>query len=117
MLYALLGYGAFCVGFAYLNALLIKRDRRIYHGLNGLLHLVIICFCGYMVNWFLIIPMLFQGRLMFDIALNLFRGLDFDYVPEAPKSKIDILEKRVFGDDGILPKIIYLNLFFIALFL
>lgn len=117
MLYAILGYGAFCIGFAALNAYWIRKDKRILHGLNGLAHALIIGFCGYTIDWFIVIPMLFQGRLMFDVALNLFRGKEFDYVPENPKSIIDKIEKKVFGEDGVFPKVIYLNVFAVSLLL
>jgi hypothetical protein len=39
--------------------------------------------------------------------LNKFRGLEFDYVPIKPKSIVDKLERKIFDEDGVAPKIVY----------
>lgn len=102
-------YVAFCIGFAWINAGVIKEGGRIYHGLNGLLHLI--CwFCIWLVTkeWALLAALPFIGRLFFDSALNIMRGLPLDYVAKNPKSIIDKAEKGLFGNNGIIPKVIYL---------
>ena len=109
----LLLYAIFCIAFAWLNAKLIIKGRRIYHGLNGSLHLII---CGLFYYHFGIataITGLLLARVCFDWSLNLFMGLPIDYVPKKPKSIVDKIEKVVFLENGILPKIIYI--FFIIM--
>jgi hypothetical protein len=46
--------------------------------------------------------------VVFDTSLNSLRGLPLDYVAQKPKSIIDQIEKKVFGKNGILPKMVYL---------
>lgn len=115
MIYPLL-YIPFCIAFAYLNAWLIVRGNRIYHGLNGLLHLSVAIVIGYFTHWGYGLATLFITRLVFDTSLNLFRGLPIDYVSQKPKSIVDIIEKKIFGNDGFTPKVIYL-IAIVALFI
>ena len=112
MIYPLL-YIPFCVAFAWLNAVLIKKGYRIYHALNGLLHLTVAFLIGYFTRWEYGVATLFITLLVFDTALNLFRGLPIDYVSPKPKSIVDRLEKWVFGNDGITPKILYIIIAFV----
>ncbi len=102
-------YALLCIGFAYVNYWLIeKKNARIYHGLNGAIHLLLIGICGYIYGLWIAMVMLFIGRLFFDVALNLIRGKAIDYVSPRPKSIVDRVEKRIFGNNGLLPKLIYL---------
>lgn len=104
-------YIAFCLILAYVNKRLIAYDKRIRHGWNGLFHAVFLLTVIWLNNkWFPACVLPFVGRLFFDAALNLMRGLPLDYVAKNPKSLIDQIEKSVFGNDGILPKVIYLVL-------
>lgn len=106
-------YGLFCIGLAWINAKLIAKGRRIYHGLNGGLHLVVAGLFLYYAGAVSAITALLVARVAFDWSLNLFRGLPIDYVPKKPKSWVDKIEKVVFLENGILPKIIYI--FFIIM--
>jgi hypothetical protein len=134
MIYALPAYGAFCVAFSYLNAYWIKRNKRIYHGLNGGLHLAIIISCAVFIQPVLALLMPFEGRVLFDWPLNLFRDLPIGYVSQKPDSVIDRMEKAVFEKlfyfirkqfktgsysflVGVLPKLIYATLFVVLLVL
>lgn len=106
ILYQIL-YAVFCIGFAYLNSYLIGKGKRIYHGLNGLLHIAV-SVCGFLFfNWQTAISCLFVGRLFFDWFLILFRRLPLGYVPKSPKAIADKIEKKIFGMNGVLPKVIY----------
>jgi hypothetical protein len=104
---ALIIYIAVCIFLAWDNAQLIKKGRRIYHALNGLIHLtgwaLIVSFQGW--EYLFILP--FVARLAFDMSLALFRGLDPGYVADKPKSIADKLEKFIFGEDGITPKLLW----------
>ena len=103
-------YALFCIWFAYINFLLIKYEFRIYHGVNGLIHVLFWMGTIYCTKcWELIIVLPFVGRIVFDAALNMMRGLPIDYLPRKPKSIVDKIEKFVFQNDGLLAKIIYLT--------
>lgn len=101
-------YIPFCIFYAWLNARWISRNRRIYHGLNGAIHIVAAAVVGWFVVWYHAITVLLIARVAFDWPLNLFRGLPLGYVSPKPKSIVDRAEKAVFGLNGILPKVIYI---------
>ncbi len=107
----------FCIAFAWLNSFLIKKGKRIYHALNGVLHIAAAVAGWHFWGWQIGVAILFVARLFFDVALNLFRGLAIDYIPVNPKSTIDKIEKKVFNNDGIMPKLIYLAIIVLIQFL
>lgn len=102
-------YIIFCLLLAWFNKRRIVYDKRIYHGVNALIHaglwLAVLLITK---SWFPACVLPFIGRLFFDAALNVMRRLPLDYVARYPKSIIDKVEKSIFGMDGVLPKIIYL---------
>lgn len=104
-------YIVFCLLLAWINKRRIVYDLVIYHGINGLLHAL---FWGitlyYTRSWFPACVLPFIGRLFFDAALSVMRGLPVDYVARNPKSIIDKFEKSIFNGDGLLPKILYLTI-------
>lgn len=104
----ILPYLAFCVVLAYDNSQRIKAGKRIYHGLNGALHLLATGATFWAYGWNDSLSLLLSVRVVFDVSLNLFRGLGIGYVSPKPKSWIDKAEKWVFRNDGITPKIVYL---------
>jgi hypothetical protein len=85
--------------YAGLNILHAKHDawrifdgRRIYHGINGLIHVIlvgIVLICT--KEWFFAIGLLSLRRIVFDTALNIYRGLRFDYISSSTTSIIDRL--------------------------
>lgn len=101
-------YIPFCVFFAWLNAKWIADGKRIYHGINGAIHLIVAVLVGYFFGWRAGVAILFITRVFFDWGLNLFRGLPLGYVSLNPKSIVDRVEKALFKLNGILPKVIYL---------
>lgn len=109
IIYELL-YGLITVVFALLNKEWIEDGLKIKHGLNGLIHLVVASvgwvFWGFLCFWIILL----NTRVIFDLSLNLFRGLPLGYVSPKPASIIDKLEKKVFGNDGLKPKLIYAGL-------
>jgi hypothetical protein len=117
-----IAYVVFCVFFAFVNYWQIEKlDATVRHGINGIFHATTSLYFGLFVHWSLGICILFIGRLVFDTALNLLRFGVFGiyYVPANPKSIVDRVEKKVFGDNAIIPKFIYaivivnLNILFI----
>lgn len=107
-------YVLFCIILARLNSEWIEDGLKINHKLNGAAHL---CFAigALFFDWWHFLTILFTGRVAFDISLNHFRELPIGYVSPSPLSKVDIIEKKVFGNNGILPKAIYVVI--IAFFL
>lgn len=104
----LICYIPFCIGLAWLNYYLIEvKNKRIYHAINGAIHILTAVAGWYFFSWQVGLAILFVARLFFDVSLNLFRGKAIDYVSPAPKSVIDRIEKKIFKQDGITPKIIY----------
>lgn len=116
MIYYLITYYAlFCIGFAYLNARWILNDKKIKHGLNGAIHLILAIGIAYLTKWYHFFTVVLMARVLFDWSLNLFRHLSLSYVPLNPKSIMDKIEKKLFGNDGITPKLVYILLIIILL--
>jgi hypothetical protein len=106
-------YALFCIFWAYLNYIIIEKlNDEVKHWFNGLMHLAVCCYFGFAIHFLAGITMLLIGRLFFDVSLNIFRmgWRNIGYVPRYPKSIVDKAEKKVFGKDGITPKIIYMAL-------
>lgn len=70
----------------------IANHKRIYHGVNAVVYLILLVY-PYIVtkDWFFMIALLSLRRIVFDTALNLFRGLRFDYISSTTTSIIDRL--------------------------
>jgi hypothetical protein len=112
-------YALFCVILAWFNYLAIKREKKILHWLNAVLH--VLCWCYAILfyeHWLVLVILPLVGRLVFDSALNLMRGYSLDYVSPWVKqgnpnsSKIDRVEWQIFHD-GLAPKCAYLCLIII----
>lgn len=102
-------YIIFCLGLAYINYRAIDANKRVYHAINGILHLAFWGVTIYVTkSWFPVVALPFLGRLCFDTALNIMRGLPIGYVSSKPKAIMDKMEKGLFGNNGVLPKILYL---------
>jgi hypothetical protein len=102
---------------AKMDAGLIMSGRPVKHWLNGLIHITVAIIAAFWFNWLIGVAVLLECRLMFDSALNTFRHYNIGYVPAKPASIIDQIEKKIFGKNGILPKIIYLTVAIILNFI
>jgi hypothetical protein len=102
-------YTVWVVWFAYLNKLWIRNDAGFRHWANAIAHLSASVFVGLHWGWLYGFAILFEVRAIFDGTLSLFRGLSFDYVSPKPSSFFDKVEKKIFGMNGMLPKIIYIS--------
>lgn len=80
---------------AWWNYILIKNNRRIYHALNGALHIAAALLIGYFTEWNYGVSCLLFTRVVFDTVLNIFRHKGVGYVSPAPLSKVDQLEKKI----------------------
>jgi hypothetical protein len=78
---------------AWWNYILIKDGKRIYHALNGFLHICAAVLIGYFYGWNYGVSCLLFTRVVFDTVLNVFRAKGVGYVSPHPVSKIDRIEK------------------------
>lgn len=106
-----------CIFMAKLDSKTISLGRRPNHWLNALIHLTIASFGLIVFGWAIGVAILFESNIAFNVALNLFRNKSVDYVSSRPASLVDQLEKKIFGKNGLLPKVIYLALSIILNFL
>jgi len=89
---------------AYNDAERIKLHLRIYHGLNGLLYILLLLpVYLYLKDWFFIIGLLSLRRVVFDTSLNIMRGLRFDYISSSTTSLIDRLSYKFQAKYGYVP--------------
>jgi hypothetical protein len=73
---------------AKIDAYKISKGIHIKHGINALIYCVLIA-PTFLISWHYPIAMLALRRIVFDTALNLFRGLPFDYISSTTTSIID----------------------------
>lgn len=93
---------------AYVDSVLIKKGERIYHGLNGLFYILMVV-PAYLItkNLYLCVGLFVIRRLVFDISLNLFRGLPYNYTS---KTTTSIIDKLLYRTQSQLGDIYYLIL-------
>jgi len=73
---------------AKIDAWKIANNKRIRHGINALIYCLLIAPTLY-ISWSFPIALMALRRIVFDTALNLFRGLPFDYISSTTTSIID----------------------------
>ena len=102
-----------CIGMAYFDAETIADHKYPNHFRNGCIHIAIVLLAGFIFNWWIAAAILFESKLVFDMALNKFRNFSLFRVSPKPTAITDRAEKWLFGLDGITPKIIYLLISFV----
>ena len=116
MIYALIIITIINILLAKWDSILILKGKRILHGVNGAIYLLV---CGILFyiyrNWYLVAAALFNRLVFFNIALNLFRNFDWDYISLTPKSIIDKAALYIFKHNGKLMYGIYFVMFTIAI--
>jgi hypothetical protein len=103
-------YCAWLIGLAYINKRWIDEHYKIRHFWNGAAHVCFIIMCFLNFGWAIALAAPFFIRPVFDAALSLFRGFSIGYVSASPKSLIDRIEKKIFRNNGILPKILFISI-------
>lgn len=108
-------YSLLTILLAHIDAVKIRNGIKIKHGLNGLYY-ILMMIPAYLLlkNWLLIIGLLAVRRIVFDTALNLFRGLKYDYISATTTSIIDRLSYGFQKKYGYVP---YYLIFFIIILL
>ena len=98
-----------CGGMAAIDADRIANSQKVNHFLNGCIHFAIAIGAGFIFDWKIGVAILFESKIAFDIALNIFRDdKPIDYTPSKPDSMLDKLENKIFGKNFFLAKGIYL---------
>lgn len=96
----------------------ISKGLSINHILNGLGYLVCVGIsCLLSKSILIVIPILFNRLVFFNISLSLFRKLKWDYISPSPKSIIDKIGKWIFKNNGKVMYIVYILLFIISMIL
>ncbi len=86
----------------------IGEGKKIRHWLNGLIHLIFAFIFAYFTIWINFVGVLLVARVVFDSALSLFRHLSLGYVSKDPASFVDKIEKKVFGGNVIVARLVYI---------
>lgn len=107
MLWFQIAYMVFAVAFAWFNAYLIKKRRRIFHFWNGFLHLCWAVYCGAHWWWGGGVALLLTTKVIFDTFLSHFRGLPLLYFNPKGRSIMDKIEHKIFGNDVLEARIVY----------
>lgn len=93
-----IGLIAFNIWMAHYHAGLIKKGVTPKHGLWGLSYAVLLAAaCILTKSWLLAIAGVLIRKVVFDISLNLFRGLPMFYVSNSTTSIIDKVHNKIFG--------------------
>jgi hypothetical protein len=93
--------------FAALNARWIEKGKRILHGWNGAIHFTAASIGAIIWGWEMFFIILCNTNIVFNTALNIFRGLPYHYVSSNPKSIVDKAERWAFGNSYWYPRVIY----------
>ena len=103
---------AFNLVMAWHHSQLIADGKKIYHGLWGSYYIafaVLVAFVG--KSWVLMILSLPLRKVVFDLSLNLFRGLPLFYVSTKTTSLIDKAHNYIFGKNSE----VYMAFYFIII--
>jgi hypothetical protein len=93
----------------------IANHKWIYHGVNAVVYLLLLIYPYILTkDWFFVIALLSLRRIVFDTALNLFRGLRFDYISSTTTSIIDRLSYKFQAKYGYF---VYYGMFLILIIL
>jgi hypothetical protein len=109
-------YAVFCILLAYVNYRVIKKGLRVYHAINGGLHIVAAVLLWHFADIQTALAGLFMAKTVFDTSLNVMRfgWAEYDYVSKSPKAIMDKIERFFFKGKYLTAKLTYL-LFMAAL--
>lgn len=99
---------AFNIWMASVHSKLIKKGITPKHGWWGLSYAAALAlFCILNKSWLLVIAGALIRKIVFDISLNLFRGLPVFYVSSSSTSIIDKIHNNIFGKRSEIYMAIY----------
>lgn len=112
----------FNIFLAKIDANKIKKNRKIYHGENALIYFVVAGFASAITmgeDWWdflkLLVIMGLVRSIVFDIALNLFRKLKWNYTSNSTTSILDKIENKLLGKYRKYNYFIYLILLILTI--
>lgn len=107
--------GLFCLINAFIDNRRIKANKKIYHGINGLIFLsfVILIWLVSKQSPVSILRMIILRQIFFDIPLNLLRHLSWscDSIEAKPKAITDRVERFLFRGISWLDEATYLIIY------
>jgi hypothetical protein len=94
---------------AWYHSRLIKAEKKINHALWGGMYLMVATLLSWSIHdWWLVVLSLFIRKVLFDLSLNIFRGLPLFYVSTETTSIIDKLHYKIFGKRSEIYQGIYM---------
>lgn len=103
----------FNIFLAKVDANKIKKNRKIYHGENALIYILVAGFVSAITmgeDWWdflkVVAIALLTRKVVFDISLNLFRKLKWNYISNSTTSIVDRIENKILGKNKYVVYII-----------
>jgi hypothetical protein len=104
------------VALAQWDAGLMADKKTINHNLNAVVYIILLVPVFLISkNWVLIASLCLDRLLFFNISLNLYRKLKWNYMPQFPNSKVDMISNFIFFRNGYLQYAVYGILFIYTL--
>jgi len=98
---------AFNIWMARYHSRLLKKDKKIKHGLWGGLYLLIAGCLSLCFGWLFFLSTLLLRKFLFDTALNLYNGRAIFFVSKETTSIIDRIHFKLFGIHSEIYQTVY----------
>ncbi len=98
---------AFNIWMARYHSRLLKRDRKIKHGLWGGLYLLLAGCLSLCFGWWFFASTMLLRKFLFDTALNLYNGRGLFFVSQETTSIIDRIHFKLFGIHSEIYQTVY----------
>ena len=98
---------AFNIWMARYHSRLLKKDKKIKHGLWGGLYLLVACGLSLCFGWWFFLSTLLLRKFLFDTSLNLYNGRGLFFVSQETTSIIDRIHFKLFGIHSEIYQIVY----------
>lgn len=106
---------AFNIWMARYHSRLLKRDKKIKHGLWGGLYLAVAGGLSIYFGWWFLLSTLLLRKFIFDTALNLYNGRAIFFVSKETTSIIDRVHYWAFGLHSEIYQVAYAAAWFILI--
>ena len=106
---------AFNIWMARYHSRLLKRDKKIKHGLWGGLYLAVAGGLSLCFGWWFFLSTMLLRKFLFDTALNLYNGRAIFFVSKETTSIIDRVHYWAFGIHSEIYQVAYAAAWFILI--
>ena len=106
---------AFNIWMARYHSRLLKKDKKIKHGLWGGLYLAVAGGMSLWFGWWFFLSTLLLRKFLFDTALNLYNGRAIFFVSKETTSLIDRVHYWAFGINSEIYQVAYAAAWFILI--